>query len=577
MCRLLLSISFFSIVVIGVLKAQVSLVPANHQVYDWLHMQRVGGNLRYFSFESLPLSRGEISKLLNSLDKTQMNAIDQSQLNSYLFEFSMDSLKSVAGNTLLKGRSEKIIETWDQKWQLLKSSIEPHAYVHHDTLSTINVDYYYGSGIVNDRDLSRSTIYNFDGIRTYGTFFNRIGIYLEPVLVHRLNEMSSVQDIDYWGSSNGALENDNRSIYFEGMASLRYRKLSLDIGRGNLKYGVGNEESMIFRLKAPNFSWVRLKYSSKYFNYTFLHGSLDGTSGLLADTLNSQQAGSATLRWLSMRRFEIRPFKWINLGFTEVLSYSNRGIELAYINPIYPLRVSEFNRQDLDNPVWYLEGVIWPFAGIEMYATLGIDDLSSFSDVFHTPGNRSNESAVLLYQAGIQLAPKGKFHLNFEYVRIDPFFYTHKFHNNTFINSLKHEIPLAREIGPNSDQLYLMLRKWLPKRGWVKADFASVRKGLNPIDQFGAVTLNAGGDIGLGRNDGTTIVRFLSGDLHKYYTVGIEGYIEPWRGVGVSLNYRKRWVTQGSRMKNDTEFGARLLITFYPLTKILNPLFPKSI
>ena len=37
--------------------SQASLVPVYHQVYDWMHYQRVRGNAPVYNYEALPLTR----------------------------------------------------------------------------------------------------------------------------------------------------------------------------------------------------------------------------------------------------------------------------------------------------------------------------------------------------------------------------------------------------------------------------------------------------------------------------------------------------------------------------------------
>ena len=562
------------------INAQASLVPAQHQVYDWLHKQRIMGNIRFYSFETLPLNRGQIHTLLREIETgAKLNRIDQSQLRTYLLEFSMDTLRAQKHNTLLQGNGGSLKNTWNMKWRLLKSKQEPHLFIYEDSSAVVNLDYYYGIGLVDpdeggEKDWTR---YKITGLRTYGTIYKHLGFFLEAVNLSANEEGNSLRRVDYWGNTFDALNEKTSTVYAEGFVSAQYGKLGLHLGNGNIKYGVGNDESVIFRLKAANFDWVRLNYDSKFFNYTFLHGALQGETFIEEDPANpGVRSRTSVPRWISMRRLQIRPFKWAQFSFTETLTYSNRGIDLAYINPIYPLRIAEYDKQDQDNPTWYLDGVLKPFKGLEMYGTLGIDDLLKLSDVFKPTGSRSSEDAVVLYQAGIHFVPRGLFHLNAEYLRIDPFYYTHRFQNNAYVTPMRHLIPLAHNIGPNADQVYLSIKKWLPMRGWIKGYIAQVRKGLNILDDEGNVVLDAGGDLSMGQNGGTDLVRFLAGDVHKYRIVGIETYIEPWRGVGLFINYQRRMVTQGNRIQDLDQFGFRATVNFYPITRVLAGILPSS-
>ncbi len=558
----LLSISPF------LLNAQISLVPAQHPVYEWLHKQRILNNVSNYSYETLPLARGRVFELLREIPENEITRIDKKLLATYMLEFSMDSLRAAKSNTLLQGKGSDWKGTVKMKYDLLKSKREPHLYVYEDSSTILNVDYFWGRGYQYS-DSGDGISYGFNGLRSYGSLYNTFGFYLE--VVNPSGAGGGLKNVDYWGKTFDAFNGKSATIYAEGFASVKYKKLSMHIGNGNIKYGTGNDETLIFRLQAANFDWVRINFDSKLFNYTYIHGALQGDVELttLSSNPNVQTRTSAP-RWITLRRFQLRPFKQLQIAFTETLTYSNRGLDIGYINPIYPLRVAEYNKEDQDNPTWYLDALIKPFKGLELYGTLGIDDLADLGDIFKSTGNRATEDGVLSFQAGIHASPKGMFQLNAEYERIEPFYYTHWLQLNSYVQPFKQGIPLANEIGPNADQWSLSVKKWLPWRGWVKGYFSSVRKGMNVLDENGDLLTDVGGDIMSGQNNRTDVVRFLSGDLHKYNIFGIETSVEPWRGVSIYLDYNKRIVTQGNRIENDDFFALRINLTYYPLNMLIN-------
>ncbi len=68
------------------LRAQSSLVPSYHPVYEWLYQQRIQGNLPYYNYESLPLTRGRIVEHLNELEQQGLIGKQAQTLASFLNE-----------------------------------------------------------------------------------------------------------------------------------------------------------------------------------------------------------------------------------------------------------------------------------------------------------------------------------------------------------------------------------------------------------------------------------------------------------------------------------------------------------
>lgn len=105
----LLLIFVVSIIFSTGLKSQVSLVPASHQVYEWLHLQRVKGNITNYSYEALPLTRKQINGFLQQVENSgNLNGIDSRLLKWYKQEFSVDQLEIDAKETYLQGWEDDV-------------------------------------------------------------------------------------------------------------------------------------------------------------------------------------------------------------------------------------------------------------------------------------------------------------------------------------------------------------------------------------------------------------------------------------------------------------------------------------
>ncbi|MSR05799.1 MAG: hypothetical protein EXR93_01825 [Gemmatimonadetes bacterium] len=549
------------------LGAQSSLVPVDHPVYEWLHHQRVLGNAPSYSYENLPLTRGQIAEVMAPMHG--LGAIDSILRVRYTTEFALDTAFLRHPVTLVQGRDSTIGKTIRQKILLVFSQREPHFLAWGDATTNIIVDHRWGSGYtaITDGIAKIDDSFGQSSIRAYATVDRRLGFHLEWV-----NPFGS-QTLRYhpqWGKTRDAIAGLGSTIFAQGFASWNHRPFGFDIGTGTVRMGLGARESVILRQDSPNITWLRLRFETKVIRYTFLHGSLDApTVEVPAPGIPGGLSSVSPARWIAVRRFELRPWPWISAAFTEALTYSNRGVDFAYLNPVFPLRLAEFDTGDKDDPIWFMDGILRPARGIELYATLGIDDMYSLADIFRLTGNRSNADLTtkLLYQAGLSAAVRTGTEVQAEYERVDPFFYTHKYPLNTFE---ERGFPLANDLGPNADEWWLGLKQWVPWRGWVRGSVRFVRHGLNVEDASGLIVQDVGGSI-TSRHLNQRIV-FLAGDLHRWHGLGLQMGFEPWPGIALRLDYERRIVTLGNRIPNRSVLQGNVQFSFYPISFLFRPL-----
>ncbi|MGB0346847.1 MAG: hypothetical protein ACPGGA_05130 [Balneolaceae bacterium] len=233
------------------------------------------------------------------------------------------------------------------------------------------------------------------------------------------------------------------------------------------------------------------------------------------------------------------------------------------MNPLLPLKFGEFETLDRDNPIWFAEGTLRPISNLELYATVGIDDLLNFSDIIKPTGKRKSEDAVVSYQAGFNYSLPTSTLINAEFIRFDPYFYTHWQLFNTY-DELRS--PLGASIGPNSRQYFISIRQWLPWRSYLDISFSQVKKGFNEVDENGTLINDVGGDIFEGQltRDGDT-VRLFAGDVHEWNEIRIQYEIEPIRGIRLFGTLNKRIVNQGLQLNDYDGFYGGIEFNFYPI------------
>ncbi len=546
--------------------AQVSMVGASDPVYTWLERQRVAGWAPDFSYEMLPLSRGTISSLLDGINKhrDRLSATDLTLLASYAREFSKDSLAMSKSDTYLQGFDSTFAASVKKKLKLFASDREPHMYVYSDSEVNGAVDFRWSVGSFSQKIGvgSVSEKYGWTELHTYGTIYNSLGFDVDGTNAYSTGDGAYIRRVPKWAAAATSDSATQSSVlYAQAYASWRHRDISLDIGDGAPHVGLGGQEAVILRSQAPNYPWVRLSFTRKHVQFMEMYGALAGPS---ADTIVAGLPSSTYVdRWFALHRLQIRPNDQFQFGFTESVTYSNRGFNIAYLNPVSPLFVAETDKHDNSDLIWYIDGVYRPFHGVELYATLGIDDLSNFSDIWTPTGQRSNNdmTSKLLYQAGATIALRQGTDLQAEYLRLDPYYYTHFLPLNTY---QQNGYALGSDVGPNADQLWFSLRQWLPGgRNWVRATFAYTRHGLNITDSTGKIVTDVGGSIN--SIDGGKIL-FLAGDYEKTAALTLAAHFEPSRSFSVNAEYTNQRTVVGKTIPNMQMLRVGGTFAFYPLS-----------
>ncbi|MEQ9263920.1 MAG: capsule assembly Wzi family protein [Balneolaceae bacterium] len=543
---------------------QASLVPVYHQVYDWMHYQRIRGNAPFYNYEALPLTRGQITSVLNQIDESDINQKDKHVLRSYLREFSVDSLRNYETNSFIQGSGR----FYNRAKDLIFSDEEPHLYVWDDKHATIAFDWFPGRGavFVEDGDQSFSApYYTYGGIRSYGTLSNVIGYHYEQWRAVQVGDDEAFRYLPFlsrnWKFITGEFFNKH---HLEAFAGFHKNYWSLHIGRGTLKYGVGSRNNLVYSREGIPFDWIRLNINSKYFKYSMIQGSLSW------ETRTKELEGYpgtftriSPSRYTLHQRLQFQPAKWISFGFYELINYSNREIEIPYLNPVNRLSIAEWEQQDQDNGFAGIEGVLRPIRGLELYGEILIDDLGDSDDIFKWEKRNASNSTFARY-LGIKYALKTGTVLNIDYQRIEASLYAHKLPLNAHSEK---GIGLGSQVGPNGDELSIGIEQWLSHRTRISLQYDYNRHGLNYFDENG-IFIDAGGDI----NESYTIdpetgdnirpSEFLGGDLHRWNRYNIEASYEPWRGFKLAAEYSFRSMLEGGQLLDLSVFNFTLLIGY---------------
>lgn len=565
----------FIVFIFGVqsLSAQHSLVPARHQVYDWLLHQRVAGNVKNYDYESIPLTRGQITKLLKEIKQNsesntmfwKLSVSDRHLLESYLLEFDY---KRIGENELHKVVLDKSKTYKERAKTVWKERPNPTLFTFVDTTMHVNasIGLRYGWAELNAWEQTNPEVYrwgraSYKGFHAYGTFNDFLGLHFEADNIFVNGDWRLLTYIPEYASTFPVVTQKKPATQtMSNSISIYSGVLGLDLGSGTLQLGPSMTHSLMLSKDSPNFNWLRFTLKLGWASFTSVHGALYATPANTtvitgSDTVRTRVSPE---RWITTHRLTLRPWDWLEFSLSEYLMYSNRSADYSYLNPVNSYFFSELENGDRDNAMVGADIIIRPLRGTEVFATILIDDLVEFSQLW---GSGSNDKDVnkVAYNIGLYQTLPYAFRFGMSYTRIDPYVYSHWQRLNA---AEQRGFPLGFPLGPNSDEFAFQIKKFLPYRAWGMAQIAYVRKGLNPINPLTGKVENVGGDIMLNDKTRQWYTLFKGADLQAWTEIKLESQIEPIRGLIFSARIIKRIMTKGDRIQGTTFSDARITIGF---------------
>jgi hypothetical protein len=533
-------------------EAQPEVVPAEHPVYAFLHAQRVAGRLPEYRHEVRPLDRAALRCHLDSLsardaglDRAARYWLDEFRRELFEPPGAVEQVIGPEGVRLpRRGDTEKFLYyLHDDEWR-----VAVRATGHVQIRQSEGAASYGGLALVPEGALE-------------GNYRGRVGFYTATFDGQQFGGDTRVLQADpvlaplyYIGRQEQPPGSFDRST-----ASLRtgYGPFTAELAHERLVLGPAFGPSLLLTENADYFSFLRLSLDTRIVQYQFVHGALGDRSFNPVDTA-SVLVGPE--RYLALHRLTLQPHRRVALAFTEMVVYGRRGPELAYLNPLYPIKPAEHALWDRDNSLFALDAVVRPLDGLEAYGTYLVDDLA-----FEFVGDAAFGYKWAV-QAGLgvalgRLVPGTTAFA--EYTRVEPYTYTHRFFlDGSFYNAYQHNgFGLGHPLGPNSDELAAGVDVWLPFRAHLRATARYRRRGEALVDSTGT-TVNVGGDVNDGRppeDTGPGSKVFLQGERFGGPGATLTLHYEPRRGLAFRLyGDWQRWDEDPDRLFVRAEVGITL-------------------
>lgn len=543
--------------------AQVSTVPSYHPVYEWLFQQRIKGYLPYYDYESLPHTRAQILEYLNELDGFDLDRISKRTKKSFLLEFDPVVLTYSTREKPQSLFDQDFKSSIDRLTSWIWSDREKHLYAWTGEPGYLVIDHGFGrrTMFVKDGQDNRKAPYILNQHwRSYGTLNDRIGYHLEYIRAVTVGD-DWIFDYDGFYSFNWKHRegiNPNR-YHYEGYVTYTQGLVEASIGRGNLKEGIGRSENMMFSRSSIPLDWIRLKVGEQRLRYTFIHAKSTWRPRLSTlDTDPSIEIKNSPQRWVAYHELTVQPFPFFSFSGYEMINYSNRGAELAYLNLVNRYAFGEWELQDQDNGWFGATITIRPVKGVELATELSMDDLGEKSDIY----------SKKKYPATSRFGRRYSFHWASpwssvfwgEYTRLDPFLYSHPYDLNAHTDK---GVALGSQIGPNADRMEYGAELWVKGRTFLRMSYSQNRQGLNGYDEDGNLVFLAGANPNEGRDELVNNSHlFLDGDLHEWNRWHLQVSWEFKRAYVLRINVDIRDMKKGDQLKNRYIFWTDLVIGF---------------
>ncbi len=528
----------FGIGAAPVLLSQTVEVAPGHWSYQLLDRLRTRGLVEVGLTGSRPLTRKTLAKVLLTAYKSHHSKLDRSErqaLEFLFFEFSEEIERLDRSNHVpeeIKRQQQK-----QEKW--LGWLPDP---LYTNSRNVLNLEsgelhfffdpIFYRDGLFNDTDtLARQdrVFQNTGGFTFWGTLGRHLGFYLNSrdTKEHGTRAYPTSSRIAWprFGFARGY----GTHVYHDETVAYLYLTLPhVEVGFGkNLnRWGPGYTGALALNDFATSYDQLKLSAQFWRAKFTYFHAALRQHPPVLISSYlsNGVERQIFAQKYLAGHRLEIAPVAWMNVGLHETVIYGERGMELAYLNPVMFYRSAEHFLGDRDNATMGIDLDVRPANGVRVYGEWFVDDFSIARLGENWYGNK------VAWLAGLHLTnpfglPRSDWRM--EYVRIEPYVYSHTFPINTYEN---YDSVLGHPAGPNADLWYAEWLFWADRRWQLLFSAERYRHGANPADR------NVGGEIErpFEVKDAQTVY-FLDGIRERRTTLRFEARYEVLRNFKLQM------------------------------------------
>ncbi len=544
--------------------SQAENVATVDPVYVFLKRMEVKGIIQHFRDAILPLSRRQVAGFLVGVKGKEelLTQVERDELGDFFLQFQYEIIHSTDGVYSLLDFDEPDVGSMANR--LFLSEGQKYLYAYTDTNTTFFVD---GLATIDARRSTGDALHGQNaeflqlGGRMRGTIYNKVGYYIQGT------------NAAFWGSRAVLLRDNILSQAYtlvndpevqnfdfsEGYVRYDGNILSAEIGQERILWGTGYGSKIILSDNPRVFPFIRLDAEYKALKYTFLHAWLLGTRSSLTFTLPSDTSAKFIEplnadKYLAAHRLELSFPSLFDIGFQEIIIYSNRSVDGAYLNPLILLESAQRSRDERDNNFWAFDIKTHFMNNVQLQASI------DFDDIFLKEWFKNDWDNKDAFQVGLMFTdPLGVSNTTFavEYSHIEPFTFSHGRSRDDNYGSDGRI--LGDSIGPNAESWFFRLDDMLTHKLSASVRFQIQRHGTNIYNAQGQLIENVGGDYLQPHRDtdpeqkdwlGGDLIRTYIGQFYLTYQIVHQIYID------VHYQYTHQINDGLGTQSRDQDFGA---------------------
>jgi hypothetical protein len=251
--------------------------------------------------------------------------------------------------------------------------------------------------------------------------------------------------------------------YTETYLMLSGDEIHFSIGKYPLSLGSGMINSLTLSQMDAYYENFIMSVKADRFKFTTVTGFLLADSQTRFETENPDYAITNDTdvarknyfkreKYLSAHRLEWRALDNLSLGVNEMVISGDRTIEMGYLIPVLPLFWMGHYYGDHDNSLISFDFSYDPYRNFSFFGELLFDD-ETFTESWTK--NYMNKWAIAGGFSNANFLTVDGLVFNFEYARVEPYVYGHKYHINRYMN-LDHFLSVPG--GPDSETLNYRLK-----------------------------------------------------------------------------------------------------------------------
>ncbi len=306
---------------------------------------------------------------------------------------------------------------------------------------------------------------------------------------HLRDEFTTIVLVPSGGEADFSSEDHTETVL-----TLAGEDINFSLGKYPVSMGAGMMHSLTLSQMDAYYENFMISVASDRFKFTTLTGFLLADYQSRYEIANPDYAISNDTevirsdytkreKYLSAHRLEWRALNNLSFGVNEMVISGDRTIEMGYLVPVLPLFWMGHYYGDHDNSLISFDMTYQPLRNYSVYGELLFDD-ETFTESWTK--NYMNKWAVAggIYNSRFLTVDGLSF--NFEYARVEPYVYGHKYHINRYMNL---DNFLSIPAGPDSETLNFMLKYFLDfdkslTLGYTRENRGEVRWGQwdQPLD-----------------------------------------------------------------------------------------------